>query len=73
MVILPVAKSPARHGAAVTVNGKSGGRGQQGGLAHAQLRLQGRFCGPPGMAAGVATLGLSVAWINGPQVKFPVR
>ncbi len=28
---------------------------------------------PEGTAAGVATLGLSVAWINGPEVKFPVR
>ncbi|MEK7408256.1 MAG: hypothetical protein AAB225_24560 [Acidobacteriota bacterium] len=28
---------------------------------------------PDGTAAGTATLGLSVAWINGPEVKFPVR
>jgi len=28
---------------------------------------------PEGTAAGTATLGLSVAWINGPEVKFPVR
>lgn len=28
---------------------------------------------PEGTAAGMATLGLSVAWINGPEVKFPVR
>ncbi|MEK7405298.1 MAG: hypothetical protein AAB225_09330 [Acidobacteriota bacterium] len=28
---------------------------------------------PEGTAAGVANLGLSVAWINGPEVKIPVR
>jgi len=28
---------------------------------------------PEGTAAGTATLGLSVAWINGPEVKIPVR
>jgi uncharacterized protein (TIGR03437 family) len=28
---------------------------------------------PEGTAAGMATLGLAVAWINGPEVKFPVR
>ena len=28
---------------------------------------------PDGTAAGTATLGLSVAWINGPEVKIPVR
>jgi len=28
---------------------------------------------PDGTAAGTATVGLSVAWINGPEVKFPVR
>ena len=28
---------------------------------------------PEGTAAGTATLGLSVAWINGPEVKLPVR
>jgi len=28
---------------------------------------------PEGTATGVATLGLSVAWINGPEVKIPVR
>jgi len=31
------------------------------------------FVVPDGTAAGMATLGLSVAWINGPEVKFPVR
>ena len=31
------------------------------------------FLVPEGAAAGPATLGLSVAWINGPEVKFPVR
>jgi uncharacterized protein (TIGR03437 family) len=31
------------------------------------------FVVPEGTAAGMATLGLSVAWINGPEVKFPVR
>jgi hypothetical protein len=28
---------------------------------------------PEGTVAGPATLGLSVAWINGPEAKFPVR
>jgi hypothetical protein len=28
---------------------------------------------PEGTAAGTATLGLSAAWINGPEVKIPVR
>ncbi|MEK7406980.1 MAG: hypothetical protein AAB225_18050 [Acidobacteriota bacterium] len=28
---------------------------------------------PEGTPAGTATLGLSVAWINGPEVKIPVR
>jgi uncharacterized protein (TIGR03437 family) len=28
---------------------------------------------PEGTAAGAVTLGLSVAWINGPEVKIPVR
>jgi len=28
---------------------------------------------PEGTAAGTATLGLSVAWIDGPEVKIPVR
>jgi len=28
---------------------------------------------PEGAASGTATLGLAVAWINGPEVKFPVR
>ena len=31
------------------------------------------FVVPDGTAAGMATLGLSVAWINGPEVKIPVR
>jgi hypothetical protein len=31
------------------------------------------FVVPDGTAAGVATLGLSVAWIKGPEVKIPVR
>ena len=26
-----------------------------------------------GTAAGTATLGLSLAWINGPEVKIPVQ
>jgi hypothetical protein len=28
---------------------------------------------PEGTAAGTATLGLSVAWINGTEVKIPVQ
>ena len=28
---------------------------------------------PEGTAAGPATLGLSVAWVNGPEVRIPVR
>jgi len=28
---------------------------------------------PEGTAAGMATLGLSVAWINGSEVKIPVQ
>jgi len=31
------------------------------------------FRAPEGTAAGMATLGLSVAWINGLGVKIPVR
>ena len=28
---------------------------------------------PEGTPAGMATLGLSVAWINGPEGRIPVR
>jgi uncharacterized protein (TIGR03437 family) len=28
---------------------------------------------PEGVPAGTATLGLNVAWINGPEVKIPVK
>ncbi len=31
------------------------------------------FVVPYGTAAGTATLGLSVAWINGPELKIPVK
>jgi hypothetical protein len=31
------------------------------------------FVVPDGTAAGMATVGLSMAWINGPEVKIPVR
>jgi hypothetical protein len=31
------------------------------------------FVVPDGTAPGMATLALSVAWINGPEVKFPVQ
>jgi uncharacterized protein (TIGR03437 family) len=31
------------------------------------------FLVPEGTAAGMASVGLSVAWINGPEVKIPVR
>lgn len=31
------------------------------------------FRAPEGTAAGMAALGLSVAWINGPEVKIPVQ
>jgi uncharacterized protein (TIGR03437 family) len=31
------------------------------------------FTVPDGSAPGMATLGLSVAWINGPEVKLPIR
>jgi uncharacterized protein (TIGR03437 family) len=31
------------------------------------------FVVPDGTAAGTASLGLSVAWIAGPEVKIPVR
>jgi uncharacterized protein (TIGR03437 family) len=31
------------------------------------------FTVPEGTAPGLATLGLSVAWISGPEVKIPVR
>jgi hypothetical protein len=31
------------------------------------------FVVPDGTAARMATLGLSAAWINGPEVNIPVR
>lgn len=31
------------------------------------------FIVPDGTPPGKATLGLSVAWINGPEVKFPIH
>jgi hypothetical protein len=31
------------------------------------------FVVPEGAAAGLATIGLSVAWINGPEVKIAVK
>ena len=34
---------------------------------------RGDFRVPEGTAAGTASLGLSVAWINGPEVKIPVK
>jgi uncharacterized protein (TIGR03437 family) len=57
----------------VTVNGKAAqvisaiGRPGMNNVYRVDFRV------PEGAAAGTATLGLSVAWINGPEVKFPVR
>ncbi|MEK7408259.1 MAG: hypothetical protein AAB225_24575 [Acidobacteriota bacterium] len=57
----------------VTVNGKAAQVGNAIGWPGQTNVYRVDFRVPDGTAAGTATLGLSVAWINGPEVKFPVR
>jgi hypothetical protein len=57
----------------VTVNGKAAAVVNQYGWPATTNVYRVDFVVPDGTAAGMATLGLSVAWINGPEVKIPVR
>ena len=57
----------------VTVNGKAAGVINKYGWPATANVYRVDFVVPDGTAAGMATLGLSVAWINGPEVKIPVR
>jgi hypothetical protein len=57
----------------VTVGGKAAELGNVIGWPAMNNVYRVDFRVPDGIAAGTATLGLSVAWINGPEVKFPVR
>jgi len=64
-----VANSPVE----VTVNGKAAAVTSAIGWPGMNNVYRVDFRVPEGTAAGTATLGLSVAWINGPEVKIPVR
>jgi hypothetical protein len=57
----------------VTVNGKAAQVVNAIGWPEMNNVYRVDFRVPEGTAAGTATLGLSVAWINGPEVKIPVR
>jgi len=57
----------------VTVNGKAAAVVNKYGWPATTNVYRVDFVVPDGTAAGMATLGLSVAWINGPEVKIPVR
>jgi len=57
----------------VTVNGKAAAVTSAIGWPGMNNVYRVDFRVPEGTAAGAATLGLSVAWINGPEVKIPVR
>jgi len=57
----------------VKVNGKAAKVSNKIGWPAANNVYRVDFVVPDGTAAGMATLGLSVAWINGPEVKIPVR
>ena len=57
----------------VTVNGKAARMVNAIGWPGMNNVYRVDFRVPEGTAAGTATLGLSVAWINGPEVKISVR
>jgi uncharacterized protein (TIGR03437 family) len=57
----------------VTVNGKAAAVINKYGWPATANVYRVDFVVPDGTAAGMATLGLSAAWINGPEVKIPVR
>jgi uncharacterized protein (TIGR03437 family) len=57
----------------VTVNGKDAKVVNKYGWPATNNVYRVDFVVPDGTASGMATLGLSVAWINGPEVKIPVR
>jgi len=57
----------------VTVNGKDAKVINKYGWPATTNVYRVDFVVPDGTVAGMAILGLSVAWINGPEVKFPVR
>ncbi len=57
----------------VTVNGKAAAVVNKIGWPTLNNVYRVDFVVPDGTAAGMATLGLSVAWISGPEVKIPVR
>ena len=61
------------HPATVTVNGKAAPVINALGWPGMTNAYRVDFRVPDGTSAGMATLGLSVAWINGPEVKIPVR
>jgi len=57
----------------VTVNGKAAAVTSAIGWPGMNNVYRVDFRVPEGTVAGTAALGLSVAWINGPEVKIPVR
>ena len=57
----------------VTVNGKDAKVINKYGWPATTNVYRVDFVVPDGTVAGMAILGLSVAWINGPEVKFPIR
>jgi uncharacterized protein (TIGR03437 family) len=57
----------------VTVNGKPAAVVNKVGWPTLNNVYRVDFVVPDGTSGGLATLGLSVAWINGPEVKIPVR
>ena len=57
----------------VTVNGKAAAVINKYGWPAMNNVYRVDFVVPDGTASGVATVGLSVAWINGTEVKIPVR
>ena len=57
----------------VLVNGKSGEVLYAGGYPGAVDRYQVNFRVPDGIASGLASVQLTSAWIQGPEVKLPVQ
>ncbi len=58
---------------AVTVNGKPAAVVNRIGWPTLNNVYRVDFVVPEGTTAGMATLGLSVAWISGPEAKISVR
>ena len=57
----------------VTVNGKASPVANALGWPGMNNVYRAGFRVPEGTAAGAATLGLGMAWINGPEVRISVR